>query len=201
MLRVCVSFNILPIPSGFKVFGRGLIYITFQKYSCSHLFWWIFKATLWYLGGETCSLQRPSASEAKHDSGGHAAHIKIKRYITLWNISLSVSFFETAPNLEDIIFNDWKACLSWKVQNEKRHISVESSLEPLHENEDKGYEWIPQRVTVRAFRVTIDMTSCSLRLHFSTFEEFFDEDLLGGFCDGVAYGSSSWWCWTMSTTF
>jgi hypothetical protein len=53
---------------------------------------------------------------------------------------LSVSFFETAPNLEDIIFNDSKACLSWKVQNEKRHISVESSLEPLHENEDKGYE-------------------------------------------------------------
>ena len=44
---------------------------------------------------------------------------------------------------------------------------------------------------MRALRVTIDMTSFSLRLHFSTKVKFFDEDLLGGFCDGVAYGGSS----------
>ena len=66
--------------------------------------------------------------------------MKIKRYITLWNVFLSVSFFETAPNLEDIIFNDEKACLSWKVRNGKGHIFVESQLEPLHENVDKDYE-------------------------------------------------------------
>ena len=92
------------------------------------------------LGGETCSLQRPSAYEAKHDYGGHAAHMKIKRYVTLWNVFLSVSFFGTAPNLEDIIFNDEKTCLSWKVRNERGHIFVESQLEPLHENVDKDYE-------------------------------------------------------------
>jgi hypothetical protein len=136
-----------------------------------------------------------------HKYGGHAAYMKIERYITLWNVSLPIRFLETVPNLEDIIFNDWKACLSWKVQNEKRHIFVESLLEPLHENEDKGHEWIPQLVTVCALRVTIDMTSYSLRSHFSTFEEFFDEDLCVGECDGVAYGRSSWWCCTISTNF
>ena len=46
----------------------------------------------------------------------------------------------------------------------KVHIFLEPSLEPSHENGDNGYELIPQRETVCAPRVTIDKTSCSLRL-------------------------------------
>ena len=62
------------------------------------------------------------------------------RYIRLWDVLYGDQLFLDLPNVQDIIFNVGNACLCWKVKYQKRHKFVDPSLEPLLENEDKGYE-------------------------------------------------------------
>jgi hypothetical protein len=154
-------------------------------------FFWTFGADLRYLGGETPFLLKTSASEAKHKYRGQPVNMKSQRYVKLWEVFLAFLFVVSSLN-SDACFSKWfKACLSWKVQHQKKHRRIEHSLDPSLENSDNVFEWIPQRVGVKDLFFSVDTTSSFYRLHFCTRGKCLDDDLWDGFCDEAAYGRST----------
>jgi hypothetical protein len=75
------------------------------------------------------------------------------------------------------IFLDLGAFFPSKVKYHKWIILVQTLIGPFVDKGDKHGVFIFQRVRVRPPCISVDMTSYSDRLHFSTSGEFLDGDL------------------------
>ena len=175
-----------PSPFRFKIFGTLFVDSAIQKKSCPHFFFVNVNRRLTMCGGDTSNLLKASASSADDGCAEYAVCMKVIRYAKLWKVTWAIYNLESVPNYHVCIFHDLGAFFPSKVKYHKWIILVQNLIGPFVDKGDKHSLFIFQGVRVRPPCISVDMTSYSDRLHFSTSGEFLDGGLWDRFWFGAA---------------